>query len=358
MRSRPVAMAGRRSNDSAMCASFIHLVIPAGLVSELVGEAFVRTRSRGFSMSIAAPFFVALCAGCAAESPDRDATNIVGAGGMAGGSAGMSGGASGPVAAAGGSAGTSSTLTAGSSGNAGSGGASGTGTGGQAGSAGTSGNAGSAAARRGRSSGRRRQRRHGRCSRRDQPAREAARSGRRVAKSPRSPTRCVSQYQNMNDAYYQKYASANGVIVATGTGVDDEAIVRYCRLLTEMVSNEEVREAIIADKMWFTMIAEDEQLSSLPQIDQDLRHVAQPARARSGWSDADHLRGRQHHVHAGRPLGRRLHLPARDRTYVVQLGHREGPRAVEPAHRDHRRAPGRLEGWRTRTYGRTATNRE
>jgi hypothetical protein len=33
-----------------------------------------------------------------------------------------------------------------------------------------------------------------------------------------------------------------------------------------MFSNESVREAIIADRMWFTMISEDEQLSSLPQI--------------------------------------------------------------------------------------------
>jgi hypothetical protein len=75
------------------------------------------------------------------------------------------------------------------------------------------------------------------------------------------------QYANMNDDYYQKYADANGIIVATGTDVDDEAIVRYCRLLEEMHSNESVRQAVIDDEMWFTMIAEDEQLSSLPQIE-------------------------------------------------------------------------------------------
>jgi hypothetical protein len=75
------------------------------------------------------------------------------------------------------------------------------------------------------------------------------------------------EYENMNNAYYVKYASASGVIVATGSGVADEAVVRYCRLLTEMVSNEAVRKAIIADKMWFTMIAEEEELSSLPQIE-------------------------------------------------------------------------------------------
>jgi hypothetical protein len=74
------------------------------------------------------------------------------------------------------------------------------------------------------------------------------------------------QYQNMNDEYYVKYASANGVIVATGSGVDDEALLRYCSLLTEMFGNDQVREAVLAEDMWFTMIAEDEQLSSLPQI--------------------------------------------------------------------------------------------
>jgi hypothetical protein len=75
-----------------------------------------------------------------------------------------------------------------------------------------------------------------------------------------------SRYQDMNDAYYQKYASANGVIVATGSKVGDEAIVRYCRLLTEMFSNEKVRQGVLAEKMWFTMISQSEQLSSLPQI--------------------------------------------------------------------------------------------
>jgi hypothetical protein len=73
-------------------------------------------------------------------------------------------------------------------------------------------------------------------------------------------------YKEMNNAYYKKYASANGVIVATGSEVDDEAIVRYCRLLLEMFSNEDARKSVIADKMWFTMISEKEQLSSLPQI--------------------------------------------------------------------------------------------
>jgi hypothetical protein len=73
-------------------------------------------------------------------------------------------------------------------------------------------------------------------------------------------------YKEMSHAYYQKYASANGVIVATGSEVEDEAVVRYCGLLLEMFSNAEVRSKVVAEKMWFTMISDDEQLSSLPQI--------------------------------------------------------------------------------------------
>lgn len=75
------------------------------------------------------------------------------------------------------------------------------------------------------------------------------------------------KYQYMDEPYYTKYASARGVIVATGPKVADEAVIRYCQFLTEMVSNDQIRDAMIADEMWFTMIDEDEQLSDLPQID-------------------------------------------------------------------------------------------
>src|ERR1700712_1656332 len=78
-----------------------------------------------------------------------------------------------------------------------------------------------------------------------------------------------SRYENMNDAYYTKYASANGMIVATGDKVVDYARVRYGTLLSEMISNDKVRQAMMAEKMWFTMIGEEEQLSSLPQINRD-----------------------------------------------------------------------------------------
>jgi hypothetical protein len=76
-----------------------------------------------------------------------------------------------------------------------------------------------------------------------------------------------SRYQNMNDPYYTKYAvTSGGVVAATGSKVDDAAVVRYCRLLAEMFSNEAVRQPVISSKMWFTMIGQEEQLSSLPQI--------------------------------------------------------------------------------------------
>lgn len=68
------------------------------------------------------------------------------------------------------------------------------------------------------------------------------------------------------DPFYQKYANANGVLVATGPKVSDEAIIKNCQLLLEMFSNEKIRQSIISRKMFFTMIAESEQLSSLPEI--------------------------------------------------------------------------------------------
>jgi len=222
--------------------------------------------------SKAALSFVAVYAGCSAPSQDPDAKPNLGA--VAGtthaptpASAGAPGGASGRVALANGVGGTTSTTTGGSSGSlaqgipAAGGGASGTanaGTGAQTGFAGSiavSGTAGAAVAVGGSS---------------------GATGGAPAAGASSAPTAGCEvspitadmrdRYENMNNDYYQKYASANGVIVATGPMVADEAVFRYCRLLGEMTSNEKVRQAVIADKMWFTMIDEDEQLSSLPQI--------------------------------------------------------------------------------------------
>jgi len=222
--------------------------------------------------SAAALILVALCAGC---SPDSQGLamgmGVGGAGGTTLGSAGVSGGVSGQIAMTAGVGGTTSTTTSGASGSSGSsgtaaqggntagraGGTATAGTGGQPGVAGTNASAGSGGAA-------------------GAPIAIAGSGG--VGANNPPATGCDvspitadmrSRYANMNNDYYQKYASANEVIVATGPSVADEAVVRYCRLLTEMFSNEKVRQAIVADKMWFTMIDEKEQLSSLPQINRD-----------------------------------------------------------------------------------------
>jgi hypothetical protein len=219
--------------------------------------------------SKAALLVVTLCACSSAKSPDSGIrVDVGGAQGTSRSSAGIAGAASGQTAAIGAVAGATAAATgapSGSSGSSGSvarsgnaAGASGVtaeaGTGAQAGVAGTTGIGGSggragAAPGTGGSGG-------------------AAGSTATATGCDVSPISADmrSHYQNMNDPYYQKYASANGVIVATGTKVGDEALVRYCRLLTEMLSNDKVRKSIISQKMWFTMIAQSEQLSSLPQI--------------------------------------------------------------------------------------------
>lgn len=76
-----------------------------------------------------------------------------------------------------------------------------------------------------------------------------------------------SHFQEMKDPYYTKYASTSGgIVVGTGAMVQDAALTRYCQLLAEMWSNEKVRGPALSKGMWFTMIGQKEQLSSLPQI--------------------------------------------------------------------------------------------
>jgi hypothetical protein len=99
----------------------------------------------------------------------------------------------------------------------------------------------------------------------DGPAEEGSSSDDCVVKPITADMR--SHYEEMTDPYYTKQASTSGgIIVGTGAMVQDEAIVRYCRLLAEMWSNEKVREPALSKAMWFTMIGQKEQLSSLPQI--------------------------------------------------------------------------------------------
>jgi hypothetical protein len=230
------------------------------LSSRRMGSAFA---------SKAALVFVAVGAGCSADSQGLAMKmDVAGADASRAPtlpSAGISGGVSGQIAVTAGVGGTTSTTTSGSSGmvaqggNAagGVGGTAPAGTAGQAGVAGTLGKAGSGGAAG--------------ASVATAGAGGAGANNPPAAGCAVSPitTDMRSRYKNMNDDYYQKFASANEVVVATGPEVSDEAVVRYCRLLTEMFSNEKVRQALVAEKMWFTMIDEKEQLSSLPQISKE-----------------------------------------------------------------------------------------
>ena len=69
------------------------------------------------------------------------------------------------------------------------------------------------------------------------------------------------------NTFYQKYASANGIVIATSANVSDEAIIRDCVLLLDMYAKlDNARKSLISQKVFFTLIAQSEQLSSLPEI--------------------------------------------------------------------------------------------
>jgi hypothetical protein len=69
------------------------------------------------------------------------------------------------------------------------------------------------------------------------------------------------------DPFYQKYADADGLPVATSAVVTDRAITLACQLVKEMAGYRAgVRDALIAGGMRFTLIAGSEELSSLPEI--------------------------------------------------------------------------------------------
>lgn len=214
-------------------------------------------------------WLLALCAACSAQSSTPDIkTDVPATQGVLPPGAGISGGASGKPAIGVGAAGVTAavagrsgaggtvptvTVAAGASGGAGRAGNEGLGAAGNRGDIVTEGGAGSAGT----------------------AGMSVATAGASGGSSAVTSTCTVApiteemrqKYQHMDEPYYTKYASANGVIVGTGPKVADEAVLRYCQFLSEMVSNEKIREAMIDDKMWFTMIDEDEQLSDLPQID-------------------------------------------------------------------------------------------
>jgi hypothetical protein len=68
------------------------------------------------------------------------------------------------------------------------------------------------------------------------------------------------------DPFYQKYADANGLPVVTSVNPDDRALVLACELVVEMVSErEDVRQALITNKVHFTIIGIDEQTTDIPE---------------------------------------------------------------------------------------------
>jgi hypothetical protein len=69
------------------------------------------------------------------------------------------------------------------------------------------------------------------------------------------------------DPFYQKYADADGLPIATSSVVTDPAITLACQLVKEMTGFKDgVRQALIDGGMRFTLIATSEELSSLPEI--------------------------------------------------------------------------------------------
>jgi len=69
------------------------------------------------------------------------------------------------------------------------------------------------------------------------------------------------------DRFYQKYADANGIPIATSSAVSDKAITLACQLVKEMLSRrDDVRQKLINSKMRFTLIAASEELSSIPEV--------------------------------------------------------------------------------------------
>jgi hypothetical protein len=56
-------------------------------------------------------------------------------------------------------------------------------------------------------------------------------------------------------------------VIATSSKVGDEAIIRDCRLLLDLYAQrDDARQSLISQKVFFTLIAQSEQLSSLPEV--------------------------------------------------------------------------------------------
>jgi hypothetical protein len=68
------------------------------------------------------------------------------------------------------------------------------------------------------------------------------------------------------EPYYTQYADANGIPILTSDAPPDSAIDLACRLVIEMVSErDDVRQALIENKVHFTVIGEDEETNDVPE---------------------------------------------------------------------------------------------
>lgn len=68
------------------------------------------------------------------------------------------------------------------------------------------------------------------------------------------------------DPYYQKYADANGIPILNSMRAPDNAIILACELVLEMVGKrDDVRLALIKNKVHFTVIGEDENTNDVPE---------------------------------------------------------------------------------------------
>ena len=80
------------------------------------------------------------------------------------------------------------------------------------------------------------------------------------------PDEVRTQYKLTN--FYQKYAGASGIPIVTSNQPDDEALIRACELVNEMTSEStkerNVRQALIDNKVYFTIIGVNEQLTDIP----------------------------------------------------------------------------------------------
>ena len=68
------------------------------------------------------------------------------------------------------------------------------------------------------------------------------------------------------DPYYTQFADANGIPILTSSHPPDNAIDLACKLVLEMVSErDDVRKALIENKVHFTVIGEDEKTNDVPE---------------------------------------------------------------------------------------------